>query len=78
MDFPERRVYVDKVVGKKQQPSLNIDPNVASREDLMEIRGIGRYYANRILWRRKKLGGFHSINQIAESGNLPDSTFQAV
>jgi len=42
----------------------NIDLNKATVEDLVEIKGIGDYYANAVINEREKLGGFVSIHQI--------------
>jgi len=78
MDFPARAVYETVKRPKYIQPSLRIDPNKATLEELMKIKGIGPSYGNQILWHRKKLGGFYNINQIGESENLPDSVYQSI
>ncbi|MFT5382971.1 MAG: competence protein ComEA [Saprospiraceae bacterium] len=55
-----------------------LDINTASTEDWQKIYGIGPYYAKTILTLRNDLGGFHSIDQVGEAYNLPDSTFQKI
>ena len=55
-----------------------VDINQSDTSDWMALPGIGRYYAGRIVNFREKLGGFHSIAQVAETYNLPDSTFQKI
>ena len=42
-----------------------IDINKASADDLIQIRGIGKFYAQNILKYRDKLGGFYKVDQIA-------------
>jgi DNA uptake protein ComE-like DNA-binding protein len=42
------------------------------------LPGIGPKLASRIILFRKRLGGFSSIRQVAETYGLPDSTFQKI
>lgn len=55
-----------------------IDINRASAAEWQQLRGIGPAYAKRIVKFRDKLGGFSSVQQIAETYGLPDSTFQNI
>lgn len=55
-----------------------IDINQASAEEWQQLKGIGPGYSRRITNFREKLGGFHSIDQIAQTYGLPDSVFQAI
>jgi len=57
---------------------IQIDINQASPEDWQKLYGIGPSYANRITNYRSKLGGFSSIQQVAETYGIPDSTFQKI
>ncbi len=57
---------------------LIIDINQADAEEWMKLRGIGVTFSKRIVRFREALGGFTSIEQIAETYNLPDSTFQNI
>ena len=59
----------------KQKSYYKIDINLASSSDFQQFKGIGPSYANRILKMKDALGGFVSIDQIAELYKLPDSTF---
>lgn len=47
-------------------PKILIDLNLATSEELQEIRGIGPFYAKNILAYRQKLGGFYSFDQLEE------------
>ncbi|MBS1946251.1 MAG: helix-hairpin-helix domain-containing protein [Bacteroidetes bacterium] len=54
------------------------DINEADTSGFKKLPGIGDKLANRIVNFRNKLGGFCSIEQIGETYNLPDSTFQKI
>jgi competence ComEA-like helix-hairpin-helix protein len=70
-DLKEKRVF------PKKKPVI-VDVNSSSSEELQEVRGIGAYSAERIIEYRKKLGGFISLAQVAETPGLRDSTFLKV
>lgn len=55
-----------------------IDINTADTTAYISLPGIGSKLAARIVNFRDKLGGFYSINQVAETFGLPDSTFQRI
>ena len=55
---------------------LNI--NTADSTKWILLPGIGAGYARRIIYFREKLGGFCSVNQVAETRGLPDSVFQKI
>jgi len=58
--------------------SLKIKINTSSPEEWQQLYGIGPYYAKMICGFRDKLGGFVSIDQVAQTYGLPDSTFQKI
>ncbi len=60
---------------KSLQP---IDVNTANFDQWLEIRGIGRTFAARIVEHREKLGGYTSLEQLKEIHGLPDSTYQSI
>ena len=57
---------------------VTIDINLSDSTDWKKLKGIGPAYARRILNFRNKLGGFTSVDQVAETYGLPDSTFQQI
>jgi len=63
---------------EKNNINLEIEINSSSPEDWQQLKGIGPYYAKKICGFRDKLGGFVSIEQIAQTYKLPDSTFQSI
>jgi DNA uptake protein ComE-like DNA-binding protein len=74
-------VRVDQVEGKfsfKARKEVRVDINRADTETWQSLRGIGPGYAGKICRFREALGGFTSIQQVAETKGLPDSTFQAI
>jgi competence protein ComEA len=57
---------------------LALDINTATSEELQQLPSIGAGWAARIVKYRHALGGFISIDQVAEIYNFPDSTFQKI
>jgi DNA uptake protein ComE-like DNA-binding protein len=55
-----------------------IDVNEADTSAFISLPGIGSKLAFRIVNFRDKLGGFYSVNQVAETYGVPDSTFQMI
>lgn len=55
-----------------------IDINSADTTAFISLPGIGSRLAARIVLFREKLGGFYSVDQLAETFGLPDSTFQKI
>lgn len=55
-----------------------IDINTATPEEWETLRGIGDYRSGMIVRFRTALGGFHSIDQVAETYALPDSVFREI
>lgn len=55
-----------------------IDINESDSTDWLTLPGIGPGYSGRIVRFRNRLGGFYSIDQVAETYQLPDSTFQKI
>lgn len=51
-----------------------IDINLASREDLKKVKGIGEVYSARIIKFRDLLGGFYSTQQLYEVYGMDSST----
>lgn len=66
---------------KQDKQRLDIqafDINTADTGVFITLPGIGSKLAARIIAFREKLGGFYSVNQVAETYALPDSTFQKI
>ena len=56
-------------------PPPLVDVNDASEADLTAVRGIGPFYAKQILDYRDRLGGFLSVEQVAETPKLREGAF---
>lgn len=70
--YPETNYY------PKKNPIQPLDINVADTSAFIALPGIGSKLSKRIIGFREKLGGFYSVEQIGETYNLPDSTFQKI
>lgn len=67
----------EQVPYKKADP-LSVDINTSDSAGFISMPGIGNRLARRIIAFREKLGGFYSVDQVAETFGLPDSTFQKI
>lgn len=67
----EETVAIDKAFEREQQ---RVNINLADTNALMEIRGIGSYYANKLVNYRNALGGFHDMTQFKELYNIREET----
>lgn len=56
----------------------SVEINSADTAAFISLPGIGAAFARRICNFRQRLGGFYSVNQVAETFGLPDSTFQKI
>ncbi len=68
----EFTVIKDSVV--KPLPLLEI--NAASKEDLIELNGVGEFYAKQILKYKNELGGFVFIEQLLEVWKMRLETYE--
>ncbi len=59
-------------------PPGSFDINRADTTAWRSLPGVGRYRALSIVRFREALGGFYSVEQVADTRGLPDSTFQAI
>ena|SRR6218665_893431 len=64
---------------KNESPRLQkrIDLNSATMEELMEIKGVGEYFAKQIIWKREKFGGLISFDQLKEIKNVDDEKLES-
>jgi competence protein ComEA len=72
---PSPTAFKPASAGKTSKP---IDINKADTAEWKSLKGIGSYYARKIVAFRDKLGGFYSVQQVGETFGLPDSTFQTI
>ena len=76
--FFEKKEYSKTSSSYPVKTNQPIDVNLADTTAFISLPGIGSKLAQRIIAFRDKLGGFYSINQVAETYLLPDSTFQKI
>ena len=58
---------------EKFPEGIRVELNTADTATLKKIPGIGSYYARRIVDYRNRLGGFVSVAQLKEMGELPEN-----
>lgn len=63
---------------KAEKKIITVDINKADTSAFIALPGIGSKLAARIVNFRDKLGGFYSVDQVAETYSLSDSTFQKI
>ncbi len=71
-------VALDIPKSYENERSISIDINKASAEEWQQLRGVGPAFSGKITRFREALGGFASVEQVAETRGLPDSTFQKI
>ena len=52
-----------------------LEINSATEEQLMEIKGIGNFFAKQIIKKREELGGFHDKSQLMEVWKMDEEKF---
>ncbi len=63
----EYKAYTKEYTKKEYSvKKLNINLNIADTTELMQLRGIGSTFANRIVKYREKLGGYFTTEQLLE------------
>jgi len=63
---------------KEEEEKVVVELNSADSIQLLKIKGIGPFYAKKILNMRSKMGGFIDQEQLVELEIIPDSTFQKI
>jgi competence protein ComEA len=58
--------YPKNAYQKKEIAIVKLDINTADIDDLVKLKGIGDYFAKKIVEYRIKLGGYYSIDQLLE------------
>lgn len=66
---------------RPKEPAKSLNPISVNESDTaawIALPGIGGTLSQRIVKFRDKLGGFYSVDQVAETFGLPDSTFRQI
>lgn len=75
-DFPENKPL--QSFYKSNKEVKNIDINRADTSAFISLPGIGSKLSQRIIAFRQRLGGFYSVDQVAETYFLADSIFEKI
>lgn len=80
MYFPEKPAAGAFETGKKtfEATKTVVDLNKATEEELMEVKGIGPFFAKQIVKTREKLGGFTGIEQLMDVWKMNDEKYAAI
>ncbi len=69
-------ILIDKSISKSN-PML-IEMNSATEEELLNIKGIGPFFAKQILKKRNELGGFNQVSQLKEVWKMEQENFEII
>ena len=69
-------ILIDKSISKSN-PML-IEINSATEEELLNIKGIGPFFAKQILKKRNELGGFNQVSQLKEVWKIEQENFEII
>jgi DNA uptake protein ComE-like DNA-binding protein len=64
----------DTLLVRKEDLNFIIELNLADTLELKKLKGIGSYYAKKIVQYRDHLGGFYSVNQLFEIERMREET----
>lgn len=76
-DFAKMYVVSDTLYSRLEPyiELARLELNSADSAALLNLRGIGPYYASKILSYRERLGGFHDVEQLMEIGGIDEERF---
>lgn len=57
---------IRKAISKDEKTIDTVNINLAGKQELMRLPGIGAYYADKIIEHRQKLGGYIHVDQLLE------------
>lgn len=83
-DYTADKIIYEKAEDKKPRPIWTykrpdpFDINTASVAQLIQVKGIGEVFANRIIKYRDELGGFHSVKQVKKTYNLSEEAYDSL
>jgi len=72
--IPEKSILQSSAYRKKTSPEI-IELNRADSAGLIALKGIGPYYAGKIIRYREQLGGYVATKQLLELYKMQDSTY---
>ena len=74
----EAKPFRDSTQTKQPPPVQRVDLNQADTTELTSIRGIGAYTARQIVRLRERLGGFRSLDQLADVMGMRENNLQRI
>ena len=71
-------VTVSSEPPKTQRTEYKVNINLASKDELLSVRGIGETLAGRIIEYREKKGGFFSTEDIKKVNGITDAVYEKI
>lgn len=73
-----KREYINQSESKNPKKIISVELNKSTEEELIQLNGIGPYFAQKIIEYRDKLGGFHTKEQLLEVWNFDQEKLAGV
>jgi len=67
-----------KPANESKWANLKVELNSADTTELMQVKGIGRFYAKSIIRFRQQTGGFVSVDQLSELYGMTEQNFEKI
>lgn len=67
-----------KLANESKWANLKVELNSADTTELMQVKGIGRFYAKSIIRFRQQTGGFVSVDQLHELYGMTEQNFEKI
>lgn len=76
--FYEQKISEPELINDSIIVSAMLEINSASYEDLIQLKGVGEFYAKQIIKYRQELGGFVFIEQLLEVWKMRIETYEKI
>ncbi len=70
--------YKNKSDSKSSYKIISVELNKSTEDELIQLKGVGPYFARKIIEYRDKLGGFHSKEQLLEVWNFDQEKLSVI
>ena len=78
VEEPQPEVQVAVIEEETPVEILMVELNTADTTELMQIRGVGRFFAREIVRYRQELGGFVSVEQLRNIRNMREESYERI
>jgi len=78
IEIPQTETLLAEIQEEIPIEIFMVELNTADTTELMQIRGVGRFFAREIVRYRQELGGFASIEQLREIRNMREEGYERI